>query len=171
MAPGASPNTLRYSKLIVPGKHGHIFLFSVIPWGPVPAPCGMARNLWTVPSGKAVCTNVLIVSSISWLFYLIMALPPWALVFNQVFLQWDVQKGPLVFLFVLLFNITTGPFQTIIFKGHLFCSICSRAWQWVNDTWTSHAKIMCCVIRTNHWVKGEKSKQALFQETNTEDIS
>lgn len=41
-------------------------------------------------------------------------------------------------LFALPFTITMGPFQTIIFKGHLFHSMCSWAWQWVNDTRASH---------------------------------
>lgn len=30
---------------------------------------------------------------------------------------------------------------------------------------------MCFMIINNYWVKGEESKQASFQETNTEDIS
>lgn len=73
--------------------------------------------------------------------------------------------------FVLLFTITVGPFHTIIFKGHLFCSMCSWAWQWANDTLTSHIKITGCMIVNNYWVKGEESKHAPFQETDTEDIS
>lgn len=105
-------------------------------------------------------------------FYFIMALPPWPLVFNQLFLQWEVGEAPFVF-FAVHASLPhhQGPFQTTIFGGHLFCSPRSWAWQWVNDTQTSHIKMMCCMIINNLWVKGEDSKKAPFQESNIENIS
>lgn len=83
-------------------------------------------------SGEAVHANILI---ISWFFYFIMAVPSWACAFNEVFCSFfflsffsERQEEKLLsfsLLFVLLIPITMGPVQTIIFKGHLFCSISS----------------------------------------------
>lgn len=125
--------------------------------------CGLTLladcSQWTLLLGKATHAHGLIQSFACSLFCFIVALlrqTP----FSIKFFFSDVWESVLLFtpLFVCLFAVSTGPFQTIVLKGHSFPSTGSGAQQRVNDTQTSHIKIISCMIINSSWVQIEELK-------------